>query len=653
MRRGVRVGKVKKPLPPRGGPTRPGRSVRPRKLKPVAVGTRRSPRAHAQSIVNDKEFGESRDLERPLTAASKDNAATDDELSPINPLESPEKLDSPCLGTPEKDEHPSSDDDDGDADADAGGGEDSPAANQVLDMIQPDNEYDSATRSLSASVSPRDAPPGSSDAVFRWLPDPDAAVSPAAHNSVLFDANNSMSSEADTVDVVDDAAAARESSPVLELREHHVADDGANPEVQLTPESATVDYDAAVVKASQLRELEEFVERDTCRHTVPQSSGEVAADKRNTVGMSQPYPPPGNDLATGLHPPAASSASLTHLSDVRRGAMWRDSLFPPDFPPEPSRSQDPAKLPAAAPGKTGAVGKPDVGKVSSLDWQAGRQQPHLEILSPHPPADVQACRPDQPPPANPQYHYREAEKPAASDLAGGYRYSSGRRSVHDGFSRGGPLYDTTTGGTTSNQRAASVRPAVAASVDAQRLSHHVWAGTPLPAHQHHVSLSHLQHLVNDEFQYGAPAPATSHNPCQQPQPPRQHAGRQPHRSHHKQASSSSSSSLGAAGQPIHDPAASLAAAAAAQYDMFNACRIQQPITYFPHQGAAAALPMGVVGLHHAQMAVAAAANLAQPMPAGQAANSAMYSAAAAAAYSYLNGGGLQPFNVDINSVMRR
>jgi len=240
---------------------------------------------------------------------------------------------------------------------------------------------------------------------------------------------------------------------------------------------------------------------------------------------------------------------------------------------------------------------------------------------------------------------------SSMELAGraAYRYedSSSRRSVNDAYSRGGgALYEG------QHQRAASVRPATAAAaaaaVDAQRLSH-MWTGAaPLPAHQHHVSLSHLQHLVTpDDFQY-APQPAT-HGSCQQ------RSSRQPHKSHHKQTTSSSSST-GSSHQPVHHgPAASasLAAAAAAGYDMFSACRIQQPIGYFPHQGAAAALPMGVVGLHHAQMAVAAAANFAQPMPAGQAANSAMYSAAAAAAYSYLNGGGLQPFNVDINSVMRR
>lgn len=67
--------------------------------------------------------------------------------------------------------------------------------------------------------------------------------------------------------------------------------------------------------------------------------------------------------------------------------------------------------------------------------------------------------------------------------------------------------------------------------------------------------------------------------------------------------------------------------------------------------------MGVVGLTHAQMAVAAAANFGQQMhaaaTAGAQPNSAAYSAAAAAAYNYLNGAGLQPFNVDINSMMRR
>ena len=52
---------------------------------------------------------------------------------------------------------------------------------------------------------------------------------------------------------------------------------------------------------------------------------------------------------------------------------------------------------------------------------------------------------------------------------------------------------------------------------------------------------------------------------------------------------------------------------------------------------------------HQQMAAAAAANFGQPIH-GQ---SNMYSAAAAVALNYLNGGGLPQYNVDINSVMRR
>jgi len=316
------------------------------------------------------------------------------------------------------------------------------------------------------------------------------------------------------------------------------------------------------------------------------------------------------------------------------------------------------------------------------EWEMDRPNMEVEVLSgqtaesPRCTSASQAYRQNithsSPPVTNPHYLY--TNKPMDPPPSAEFRYGSGRRSVSDTYSRGPPMYDVAT---PQHQRPASVRPPVsvaAAGVDAHRLSHMWPTAAPLPAHQHHVSLSHLQHLVNDDFQYGAPpaaltasvagTPPVGHmtssssqnaggggefvRPCQpQQSQQRQHGGsRQQHKTHHKQSISSTN-------QPV--PPASLAAAAAAGYDMFSACRgIQQPpLGYFPHQGAAAALPMGVVGLHHAQMAVAAAANFGQPMPAGQAANSAMYSAAAAAAYNYLNGGGLQPFNVDINSVMRR
>ena len=116
--------------------------------------------------------------------------------------------------------------------------------------------------------------------------------------------------------------------------------------------------------------------------------------------------------------------------------------------------------------------------------------------------------------------------------------------------------------------------------DEDRRLSHMW---PLPAHQHHV-----------QYPPASAAAASCHH-------------HQRHRPHHKQTTSP----------------------AAAGYDMLSA-----PISYFAHPQ-----PMGVVGLHHAHMAVAAAANFAQPM---QAAGQAAYSAAAAAAYSYLNG---PPFNV--------
>jgi len=402
---------------------------------------------------------------------------------------------------------------------------------------------------------------------------------------------------------------------------------------------------------------------------VSQSTGELTSSPQVSQSTCQPQLSTCQSGELTSSPQLVSStAVLAHAADVR-GAMWRDSLFPSDFPPEPPSSYVSVGKPNVDRGGKASL---SVQRTSSLDWEAGR--PHVDVTTDNQSAQCAASAsahsyhhtfpPTTPPVSNPQYLYGNVVDKSL-DLPGSssYRYNSGRRSVSDGYSRG-LAYD----GGTQHQRAASVRPAAAAasvSVDAQRLSH-MWTGAPLPAHQHHVSLSHLQHLVTDDLQYTAAAPlsAVGHmsppsvrltspssvaqnaaaefvRPCQQ----RQHGSRQQHKTHHKHTTTTSS-------QPVHCPPASLTAAAAAGYDMFSACRIQQPISYFPHQGAAAALPMGVVGLHHAQM-VAAAANFGQPMPAGQAANSAMYSAAAAAAYSYLNGGGLQPFNVDINSVMRR
>lgn len=230
----------------------------------------------------------------------------------------------------------------------------------------------------------------------------------------------------------------------------------------------------------------------------------------------------------------------------------------------------------------------------------------------------------------------------------------------------------------------------------QRLSH-VWGSNPVPAHQH--PSTHLQHL--EDLPYCAPpkghsTPAAPTPPSLSMTPPvvrmtpppsatpdpgysrtcQQQQLQQPHRQHvkqhhktHKQPSGNSTQSSATTARSAASPqfggvtggrgrASPSFAAAPAGYDMFSAaCHIQQPIGYFAHHQGASALPMGVVGLHHAQMAVAAAANFGQQMhaaaTAGAQPNSAAYSAAAAAAYSYLNGAGLQPFNVDINTMMRR
>jgi len=670
-------GRVKKPSP--GRTPAAGRRLRPA----AAVGIRRSPRAHTQTVTTTASNDERSDEESgPETVVNDDNeVAVDVQMGEESPQVTAEK-------SPAKSPSVTSDDDyDGKiGDVDADDGDD---ADEVVDVVENDKDDDSTTRSLSASLSPYESQPveiphpeehetpadwltnvgvhpDDDDATADWLCDADAT-----RNSLLFDADgaNSVSSEADSVDVVDDRA-------VTDLRD-------GSPALLVEP------YDA---DETQLQELEQFVNRSTDEAASAMESTDDIGGKTDgnlSSGSSHSFPQLiETSEPVGSPRLAATTAGPTHTADVRRGAMWRDSLFPSDFPPEPtSVSAAGSEMVCGKPmstGKPGGTGKPDargskaaaaLSTLQRMGWDVERQHIDVDVLSAHSAerqsvqstsSSSQTCRPSfphsTPPISSPQYQYagKSLELPGSS----GFRYNSGRHSVSDVYSHGS-MYDVANA---STQRPSSVRPgaaATAAGVDAHRLSH-VWPGAPLPAHQHHVSLSHLQHLVPDDFQYAAaPALATSvsatapvgHStsssqnaaaefarPCQQTQPQqRQHgSSRTQHKTHHKPTASSTN-------QPVPP---SLTAAAAAGYDMFSACRIQQPLGYFPHQGAAAALPMGVVGLHHAQM-VAAAANFGQPMPAGQAANSAMYSAAAAAAYSYLNGGGLQPFNVDINSVMRR
>ena len=665
---------------------RTGRSVRSRRFQQVSVGVRRSPRAHVQTDVmavsNDQQSDEESGPETVVVADTEVTAEPQPQNDPSSPT---------VLRSPVGKDQPVTSDEDTEEDVHAAGN--ASDADEMVDVVENDNDDDSTTRSLSTSLSPYEARQTEvTHDASHWLGDADVS-----RNSLLFDvdATNSMSSEADSVDVVSSLA----------VEERHTADLAATHDMQSAPTSAPPRSNEA-----QLGELGEFVDgtrpggEDECVDSSKNLSGSVGLSLLKE-SMTEP-----SELTSSPQPMSTAAVPTHTHTDIRRGAMWRDSLFPSDFQPEPMTSYasgtaetDSGK--SASVGKPGSAGKPVVDRGNkvlsltaertlSLDWEADRQ--HVDILSARTTdnqsprraasSSVQPCRQNfpasTPPISAPHYHYANiVDKSLDLPDAGSFRYDSGRRSVNDGYSRG-LMYDAGSS-VTQHPRAASVRPASAAapSVDAQRLSH-MWAGTPLPAHQHHVSLSHLQHLVTDDLQYAPPPPpslsasipvmppvgpmtpstvrmtssislpqnsAEFVRPCQQQQQHRQHGSRQQHKAHHKQTVSSSTT----ASQPIHGPAASLTAAAAAGYDMFSACRIQQPISYFPHQGAATALPMGVVGLHHAQMAVAAAANFAQPMPAGQAANSAMYSAAAAAAYSYLNGGGLQPFNVDINSVMRR
>jgi len=394
----------------------------------------------------------------------------------------------------------------------------------------------------------------------------------------------------------------------------------------------------------------------------------------------------GESLATGL----------TTVTDVRRGAMWRDSLFPSDLPPKPTTDK---LMTVGKPNVTRAsLEKPDVirgekmavslgQEMLSLDWQSSPQQQlsgNTVLVS----GEKQCVSARRASGTEPCQYQR-----AGSHLVGASYYTA----TGDQMSCTQPhtavplavMYAEHDRPSSSS----TVRPppaAAAASVDNESRLTHMWTEPaarrgPLPAHQHHhhhqqpqtpqhhhvpAVSSTLQHSVTHN---PASRVTSSHHPVVTAAPQfvrtsDQHQHQQKSHHHKHGLSSSSSASHHHQSSSVTDEhTASLAAAAARHYDMFSACRIQQPaLSYFPaaaHQGAAAAaaaaaLPMGVVGLHHAQMAVAAAANFAAPAAAAamsgqQAANSAMYSAAAAAAYSYLNGGALQPFNVDINTVMRR
>jgi len=663
-----------------------GGTGRGRRFQQMREGVRRSPRAHTQSMVvatsSDEETDQAsdgvsvdKDMQPGLTALNSQPVTSDD--ARVDDVAVDDDVDGDRYDDDAVDE-----DDDAGADAD-----------EVVDVVE-NNEDGSTTQSLSTSLSPYEAQQTedthdaehwlgvAKDADDRehWLYDADTT-----RNSLLYDADaaNSVSSEADSVDVVsslavDDRHAAETrglASPSLMLAAAESHGHSADTQDLGSP---TMMLAAAESNETRLQELEEFVDRSVqAAASVMEVTEDVDISRSADGGkmlshvpeLSPSWPQLNEsvgELTSGTAQPASTAAGLTqtHVADVRRGAMWRDSLFPSDLPAEPATSYEAVGGKSTSLGKPGVLGKPgpDRGdklsllstqRTLSLDWDTTSHTRAADNCATS--SSSQPCGPNFPAVSSPHYrHY--VDKSAELGGGGSLRYDSGRRSVNDVCSQG-LMYDGS-----QQQRAASVRPqppAVAASADAQRLSHMWGAGAPLPAHQHHISLSHLQHLVTDDLQYPPTAvghaAASSQNSaaadfvraCPQP-PQRHHSSRQQHRTHHKQTAATTA----AAGQLMHSP---LSAAAAASYDMFSACRIQQPISYFPHQSAAAAaaLPMGVVGLHHAQMAVAAAANFGQPMPAGQAANSAMYSAAAAAAYNYLNGGGLQPFNVDINSVMRR
>ena len=671
----------------RGGTGRSGR------FQQVREGVRRSPRTHAQSVVvptsSDEETDQAsdgvsvgEDVQLRLTALNSRPLISDD--AHVDDVAIDVAADDVGDGTHDGDDDVVDEDDDAGADAD-----------EVVDVVENDNEDGSTTQSLSTSLSPYEAQQteDTHDAEHwlgvgkdsgdreHWLYGADTT-----RNSLLYDADAaySVSSEADSVDVVsslavDDrhAAETRElGSPTLMLAAAESHGHSADTQDLGSP---TLMLAAAESNETRLQELEEFVDRSVqAAASVMEVTEDVDISRSadgvkmvsHVVELSPSWPQlnesVGEQTGSAAQPASATAGvTQTHVADVRRGAMWRDSLFPSDLPAEPAGSCEAViSGKSMSLGKPGVVGKPgpDRGdkmsllstqRTLSLDWDATSHTRTADNCATS--SSSQPCGQNFSTVSSPHYrHY--VDKSAELGGGGGLRYDSGRRSVNDVCSQG-VMYDGT-----QQQRAASVRPqpsSAAASADAHRLSHMWGAGAPLPAHQHHISLSHLQHLVTDDLQY--PPTAVGHaTPSSQnaaaadfvracPQPPQRHHGsRQQHRTHHKQPAATTA----AAGQLMHSP---LSAAAAASYDMFSACRIQQPISYFPHQSAAAAaaLPMGVVGLHHAQMAVAAAANFGQPMPAGQAANSAMYSAAAAAAYNYLNGGGLQPFNVDINSVMRR
>jgi len=342
----------------------------------------------------------------------------------------------------------------------------------VVDHDHYDNEDDSTTRSLSP-FEPQPSPKVTRG-ISHWLGDDPEAM----RNSLLFDADaaNSMSSEADSVDVVSSMA----------VDDRHAA--------ELAREMSPALVSAPVEPtATPLQDLEEFADRRTHVVQVGDDSSERADDGKNTSQMSgvlsQSWPqlsePPSEQAASPQPVTTASNSQPTsQIGDVRRGAMWRDSLFPSDFLSESTTTTATSE---AAAGKS--AGKPAIvaekpgtdrtdkassvrpqQRTLSLEWEAGQQQQRVDVLSARgtQSSSTPACRGSFPPAtplvSNLQYQYgNTVDKPPLPDLQGGsFRCASGRRSVGlggDNYSRG-LIYDTA-GSAPQHQRAASVKPTLA------------------------------------------------------------------------------------------------------------------------------------------------------------------------------------------------
>jgi len=222
------------------------------------------------------------------------------------------------------------------------------------------NDGDNAsttTHSLSVSLSPG----YHDDSSPRAPSEPHGDDGPVTGTGVGVDSSKSLlddevtsvaSSEADSVDVVDDRLTADTARKKTLLQAHGQPTSDAPMDVGSSG-TGLLGLAGSRTEPRGLMELEEFVSRSGKGGNV--TPGGVATETGNLSRA-------GDELPTG-------KLMTSTVTDVRRGAMWKDSLFPSDFPPPEN--------PATTAGKFGGVagGKPDLPATAMhrpmVEWETG------------------------------------------------------------------------------------------------------------------------------------------------------------------------------------------------------------------------------------------------------------------------------------------